>query len=589
MRILWRISKYGFRYRWIFAAAYVLNLATTLVALTVPPLMGQAVDEALSSGLKSQVVLAGLAVLVAAIPRAVFGYVQIIFTYTMIGRVERDLRLEILDKLQRLSFAYHDRQRTGDLMSRATSDVGEAGHFMQSGLIQVTRMALWFIVAVTVMLITNWSLGLIGLAFIPVSSWVLATLAMRLESAWTRVQTETGRMTAVLQESVAGKRLVQAFSASSYEQSKFQSAAESVARNTYLARRTWASFDSVLDYLFVVTMGVMVWFGAREVIDGRLTPGELTMFLLYMTLLRQPVSSAAWITNHFAVTHAAGKRIFEVLDAESPVVERDDAREITTVRGSIRFEHVSFSYNSGDEVLDDVDFALQAGQMVALLGAPGSGKTSIVHLLPRFYDATKGSVAVDGVDVRDFRLKELRRNIGIVLQDVFIFGATFHDNLSYGAEDATVEEVENAARVAQLHDFIESLSDGYQTWVGERGVKISGGQRQRLAIARTILLDPAILILDDSTSSVDVETESEIQLALSEVAKGRTTFVIAHRLSTVRNADMVLVMDQGRIVERGTHEQLMNEGGALPPHTRHSAAATGGRRTTARFSADARA
>ena len=238
-----------------------------------------------------------------------------------------------------------------------------------------------------------------------------------------------------------------------------------------------------------------------------------------------------------------------------PRVESPEPRAGSRSRG------VSFSYDSGSETLHSVDFEVQAGQTVALLGAPGSGKTSIVHLVPRFYDATSGRVTVDGVDVRDLRLTDLRRNIGIVLQDVFIFGASFTDNMSYGTEGATDEEIREAARVAQLHDFIEGLPDKYETWVGERGVKLSGGQRQRLAIARTILLDPAILILDDSTSSVDVETEHELQQALAEVIKGRTTFVIAHRLSTVRNADLTLVMDRGRVAERGTHAELLSAGG----------------------------
>ena len=280
-----------------------------------------------------------------------------------------------------------------------------------------------------------------------------------------------------------------------------------------------------------------------------------------MAVLRHPVRSAGWIVADFAETHAAGRRIFEVLDARSPVEEREQARPVSNVGGHVRFEGVSFSYDSGAEAVNDVDFDVQPGQTVALLGAPGSGKTSIVHLVPRFYDVTAGRVTVDGADVRDLRLRELRRNIGIVLQDVFIFGATFRDNISYGAEQVKLDEIKNAAKVAQLHDFIEGLPEKYATWVGERGVKLSGGQRQRLAIARTILLDPAILILDDSTSSVDVETEHEIQQALSEVVKNRTTFVIAHRLSTVRNADLILVMDQGRIVERGTHRELLGEDG----------------------------
>ena len=410
-------------------------------------------------------------------------------------------------------------------------------------------------------MLTNWRLGLIGLAYVPVTLWLLGSMSMRMEAAWARAQAEIGRMAAVLQESLVGMRFVKSFGASRHERAKFEGAARAVRQNVYGAEKTVVAYYAVLDYLFLGTMGAMVWFGAREVIGGGLSAGELAMFLLYMSLLRQPMRSAGFIVNEFAVSRASGKRVFEVMDAESPVLDRPDARPVLDLKGRVRFENVSFSYDSGAEALHDVDFDVRPGQTVALLGAPGSGKTSIVHLVPRFYDATTGRVMVDGVDVRDLRLRELRRNIGIVLQDVFIFGATFTDNISYGAEQASRVEIESAATAAQLHDFIDGLPDGYDTWVGERGVKLSGGQRQRLAIARTILLDPAILILDDSTSSVDVETEHEIQQALAEVMKDRTTFVIAHRLSTVRDADLILVMDRGRIVERGTHLELLRAGG----------------------------
>ena len=561
MRILWRIGKYGFRYPWLLGGAFVMNLATAASALSIPPLMGQAIDQALASGLGSRVLVAGVAILAVGILRGAFGYVQALLTAHMNGRVERDLRNELLDKLQKLSFGFHDRQRTGDLMSRATTDVREASRFVEWGSIQTTRIAVWFAVISVVMMLTNWRLGLIGLAYVPVTLWLLGSMSMKMEAAWARAQAEIGRMAAVLQESLVGMRFVKAFGASRHEREKFEGAARAVRQYVYGAEKTVVAYYSVLDYLFLGTMGAMVWFGAREVIDGGLSAGELAMFLLYMSLLRQPMRSAGFIVNEFAVSRASGKRIFEVMDAESPVLDRPHARPVLDLKGRVSFERVSFSYDSGAEALRDVDFEVRPGQTVALLGAPGSGKTSIVHLVPRFYDATTGRVTVDGVDVRDLRLRDLRRNVGIVLQDVFIFGASFTDNISYGAEQASLTDIKKAAKAAQMHDFIDGLPDKYDTWVGERGVKLSGGQRQRLAIARTILLDPAILILDDSTSSVDVETEHEIQQALEEVVKGRTTFVIAHRLSTVRNADLILVMDGGRIAERGTNQELLSAGG----------------------------
>ena len=467
MRILWRLTKYGFRYPWLLGGAFVMNLATAASALTIPPLMGNAIDQALTSGLGSRVLMAGAAILVVGVLRGAFGYVQALLTAHMNGRVDRDLRSELLDKLQRLSFGFHDRQRTGDLMSRATTDVREAGSIVEWGPIQTTRITVWFTVIAVVMMLTNWRLGLISLAFVPVSMWLLGSMSMRIEAAWTRVQAETGRMAAVLQESLVGMRFVRAFGASRHEQAKFEEVARAVGHNVYVAERTSSAYYSLLDYLFLGTMGVMVWFGAREVIDGRLTAGELAMFLLYMSLLRQPMRSAGFIVSEFAVSRAAGKRIFEVLDAESPVLDKPDARPVLELRGRVRFENVSFSYDSGAEALHAIDFEVRPGQTVALLGAPGSGKTSIVHLVPRFYDATTGRVTVDGVDVRDLRLRELRRNVGIVLQDVFIFGATFADNISYGAEQASLDDIRNAARAAKLHDFIDALPEKVRN-VGRR-------------------------------------------------------------------------------------------------------------------------
>ena len=446
-------------------------------------------------------------------------------------------------------------------MSRATADVDAVGEFIHRGLIQTTRTALWFGVVAVIMLATNWQLALIAMAFLPLSTWVLGSLSIKADEAFTRSQVETGKMTAVLQESIVGMRLAKAFGAGDHERARFNSASAEVTDSNYRAYRVEVSHVTLSTYLFVAAVGALLWFGAREVVFGRLTEGELAMFLLYMALLREPVRTTGWIVAVFAAARASGRRLFEILDAESPVPERPAARRVARAQGRVAFEGVSFSYDSDSETLHNVDFEVQAGQTVALLGAPGSGKTSIVHLVPRFYDATSGRVTVDGADVRDLRLTDLRRNIGIVLQDVFIFGASFTDNISYGTEGATDEEIREAARVAQLHDFIKGLPDKYETWVRERGVKLSGGQRQRLAIARTVLLDPAILILDDSTSSVDVETEHELQQALAEVIKGRTTFVIAHRLSTVRNADLALVMDRGRVAERGTHAELLSAGG----------------------------
>ena len=305
----------------------------------------------------------------------------------------------------------------------------------------------------------------------------------------------------------------------------------------------------------------VLWLGAREVAAGRLSAGEVATFMLYLGFVAFETFHAGFLITRWAQASAAGQRILEVLDAESPVLERPDAVALPRVRGHVRFEQVSFDYDSGAPALKGVDFEARPGQLVAILGAPGSGKSTLVHLIPRFYDVSEGRISVDGIDVRDATLSSLRRNVGVVFQDSFVFAATIADNIAYGVDGASTAAVARAAKAADLDGFIESLPDGYDTWVGERGVTLSGGQRQRLAIARIVLLDPPLLILDDSTSSVDVGTEYRIQQALAELAESRTTFVIAHRLSTVRNADLILVLDRGEIVERGAHRELMERGG----------------------------
>jgi ATP-binding cassette subfamily B protein len=355
--------------------------------------------------------------------------------------------------------------------------------------------------------------------------------------------------------------VVKAFGARKYEEDKFIQRASAVAKHSYAATRLFASQASLMTFAFTIATLVILWYGGREIAAGQLTEGQLAMFVLYMGILAFPVRMTGWLVNTVSRAISAGQRIFEILDADSPVTEKPGAIVMPKTHGHVRFESVSLSYDSHIPAIHDIDLEVLPGQMVALLGSPGSGKSTIVNLVPRFYEVSSGSVTIDGNDVRDVSLASLRRNIGIVLQDTFAFSATIRDNIAYGVDNASLDDVVSAAKVAQLHEFIRGLPDGYDTWVGERGVTLSGGQRQRLAIARTILLSPPILILDDSTSSVDMATEHMIQKAFEEVVKGRTTFVIAHRLSTIRKADQILVLDQGGIMERGTHQELLSRKG----------------------------
>ena len=557
MGIFIRLTGYGWRHQWYLLGAFVTMSLSTVSIMAIPVLLGSAIDEAVSSGLRSQLLrLAGLILLVSLL-RALLSYGQGYLAEAVSQKAAYDLRNDFFRKLQSLSFAFHDRQQTGDLMSRATADVEAVRWFMSMGLIRGVSVVLLIGGVSGIMLVTNWRLGLVCLAFVPAVIWRAVWASRRLRSTWRSVQEETGHMTTVLQENLTGMRVVKAFGAQRHEAEKFEEKAASVAGHTYTASRLFASQGSLMTLIFTLATGAILWFGGREALAGRLSVGELSAFIFYMGILAMPVRMIGFLLNTLSRALAGGQRLFEVLDAESPVKERQGAISLPRTTGRVRFEDVSLSYDSAGPALRGIDLDVEPGKLVAVLGASGSGKSTLVHLIPRFYDITDGRIAIDGVDIRDVTLASLRQNVGIVLQDVFVFGATIRDNVSYGRDDASMEDVQRAAVVAQLDDFVETLPKGYDTWVGERGITLSGGQRQRLAIARTLLLDPPVLILDVSTSSVDVETEYKIQQALAEVVKGRTTFVIAHRLSTVRSADLILVLEEGRIVERGTHEELL--------------------------------
>ena len=385
---------------------------------------------------------------------------------------------------------------------------------------------------------------------------------MAMRRNWMAEREEMGRLNTLLQENLSGQRVVKAFAAEEHEKEKFTKGASLVAHYGYTAEKLQAITTSLNNFFFLGGTGVILWFGGSEVVKGHLTEGQLVSFLLYMGLLSMPVRMFAFIVNSFARALSTGERIFFLLDAESPVQEKKHAATMPKVNGLVEFKNVSFRYDeSSKDAITEINIEAPVSNIVAILGAPGSGKSTLVHLIPRFYDVSAGAITIDGTDIRDVTLNSLRANVGIVQQDIFIFTSTIRANIAYGSIHASDADVKRVAELAQLHDFIMELPEGYDTYVGERGSTLSGGQRQRLAIARTLLLDPPVLILDDSTSSVDTETEHLIQKALENVMEGRTTFVIAHRLSSVQKADKVLVLSKGAIVQQGTHTELLNQPG----------------------------
>jgi ABC-type multidrug transport system fused ATPase/permease subunit len=368
-------------------------------------------------------------------------------------------------------------------------------------------------------------------------------------------------MATVLQENLTGQRVVKAFSRAPFEQQKFDAKVDMLFNESYSTAKFQAFNNPFMQSMWLVSLAVVFWVGAGEIVAGRMQVGDLIAFQLYLTYLQVPVRSVGFIINMFARAHSAGSRIYEILDAESAVQEKSDAQPLRVTEGHVRFEDVSFGYDAYAPVLRHIDIDAEPGQTVALLGPTGSGKSTVVNLLPRFYDVTDGRITIDGQDIRDVTLESLRDSIGIVQQDVFLFVDTIRNNIAYGRPDATEEEIIRAAEAARIHEFIGQLPDGYDTWVGERGTTLSGGQRQRVAIARTLLLDPKVLIFDDSTAAVDMRTEFLIQEALHNLMRGRTTFVIAQRLRTVKEADQIVVLRDGGVVERGTHDELLAAGG----------------------------
>ncbi len=568
MQILIRITKMACHYRARLIIAYASFFAAIGFSLLVPRLFGTSIDRLVrfDPGDRRVIALAvetgtlalmALALLGASLMRGLADFARMYTTESLSQKVSYDLRNLLYDKLQHLSFAFHDGEHTGNLMSKATADVEAVRRFVNMGLVRSLEVLLRLIAIASILVFLNWKLALLSLVFVPFLVLRSTLVLRKLRALWLRVQELMAESVTILQENLVGIHVVKAFASEEYEQQKYGRKAQELREAYFQSERLEGTNSAWMTLYFTFALGLILWFGGWEVIRGQLTAGGLTQFILYLNQLTFPVRAAAQIINSFSRAISSGQRLFEVLDASSPVVERPHAKKMGRARGHVRFANVSFSYGGAIPALKHVHIDAPPGQITAILGAPGSGKSTIVNLLPRFYDVSEGRITVDGQDIRDFTLQSLRRNVGIVQQDVFLFSATIRDNIAYGAVDTSFDEVVRAATIAQLHDQIMSFPGGYDTWVGERGATLSGGQRQRLSIARTILIDPPILILDDSTSSVDVETERLIHRAMTEVMKGRTTFVIAHRLSTVRQADLILVLREGEIVERGTHQALM--------------------------------
>jgi ATP-binding cassette, subfamily B, multidrug efflux pump len=541
--------------------------ASAILTLDNPVARGAAIAAAGTSAEQlertyssAEMILINMVVLIVgfAIMRGVFAFVQSYMAEWTSQGVAFDMRNTIFSKIQRLSFSYYDRHQTGQLMIRATDDVEKVRLFIAQGLILALQAVLLLVATLAILFLTNWRLTLAVLPILPLSVVIFMVFGKIAEPLFSEAQRRLSGLNTILQENVAGIRVVKAFVRQDYEQARFERSNKHLFDQWMVVSRTFAFLFPLIFFIGQAGQAAVLYFAGTQILGGTLALGEYQKFSLYLLYIFLPLGQFGLIISMMAQASASADRIFEILDAESDVKDKPGAADLPPIKGHVEFQNVTFRYfSSSDPVLNEVSFTAEPGQSIALLGATGSGKTSIINLIPRFYDVSEGAVLIDGHDLRDVTLDSLRSQIGIVLQETNLFSGTIRDNIAFGRSDASDEEVIEAAQAAAAHEFIMSFPDGYETPVGERGATLSGGQKQRIAIARALLLRPNILILDDSTSSVDFTTERKIQNALDQLMQGRTSFVIAQRISTVRSADQIIVLEKGEIAAMGTHTELM--------------------------------
>jgi ATP-binding cassette subfamily B protein len=537
------------------------SLGAALASLALPKLLGAAVDLARGLAEPNTLITVGLLVVLATAARGLFTMAANYQAEWVSQKVAYRYRLDFFQQLQRLSFGFHDRIHSGDLITRGMLDLEGARAFIQNGMMTALTLVLLLGVAAWQMIATDRAMAAIGLAFTPVAGVVLARMGFLLRVTWLQVQRLMSVLTLTMEENLQGIRVVRAFAAKAFEMAKFDAAADAALAYSY--RRIVLRYRavSVMTVSFYASMGALLWVGGHRVAAGTMSAGRLTEFLAYMTLLQSPIRQIAMIFAAAARATSSGGRLFEILDLAPQIADAPAAPDLVVTDGVLRFEHVDFAFTPGKPVLTDISFEVRPGHTLGIVGPPGAGKSAIANLVPRFYDVTAGRVTIDGQDVRDVALASLRRHVGLVQQEAFLFDSTVTNNIAYADPWAEAARIEGAARTAQIHDYVAALPEAYDTRVGERGVALSGGQRQRMSIARGVTPGPGVMIFDDSTAAIDAVTEKKVRDALSAATANQATIIIAHRLSSLMHADEILVLEAGRIVERGTHAQLVALGG----------------------------
>jgi len=559
--MLRRFFSYYRPYKGLFILDFTCAVIAGLLELGFPLAVRAFIDDLLPNGDWQMIVLASVGLLGVYALNTVLNYIVTYWGHMLGINIETDMRRKMFDHIQKLSFRFFDNHKTGHLVGRVTNDLNDIGEIAHHGPEDIFIAIMTLAGSFTLMAYINLELALLTFIIIPIMAWLIIVFGGKMTSTYQRLFGNVGSFNARIEENVGGIRVVQSFANEEHEKKLFSVDNRNFRETKLLAYKTMAKSFSVSYMLMrLITIFVMVC-GAWFFIDGRIELGEFMAFLLLSNIFFRPIEKINAVIESYPKGIAGFKRYVEVIDTEPDIVDAKDAVEVDTLRGDIRFENVSFGYEEGRDVLKGVDLSIRAGETIAFVGPSGAGKTTICSLLPRFYDVTGGSITVDGMDIRNLTLKSLRRNIGIVQQDVFLFSGSIRENIAYGDLKATDEQIWEAARRASLEDMIKQLPEGMNTIIGERGVKLSGGQKQRMAIARMFLKNPPILILDEATSALDTETEAAIQQSLSELSVGRTTLVIAHRLATIKNADRIIVVDENGIAEQGSHQDLIASGG----------------------------
>ena len=553
LRILSYIKPY--MHRLLFAM--VCTIMAAAGNLYIPWIIKDMIDEVLADKNGTMLNWIAASIIAIFIVRGLFWYGQN-YLMSYVGQsVIIDIRAAVFKKLQRLSVSFYDKNKTGTIMSYVTNDVNALQSAMVENTIEMITEGFILICSVVAMIYLDWRLTLFTVCTFPVVLWFMEFFGKKIRKTGGRIQECTADITSVLQESVASARVIKSFVREDYEVDRFDVENKANFRANMKNAQLMATLTPVVELVAAIGVTMIIWYGGNNVINGTITAGSLVAFLTYAVNISNPIKRLTRVIGNIQKALAAAQRVFMIIDMPEEIAESRDAKQLPEVSGKVEFQNVSFAYNDKGNVITDLSFSVKPGEVIAIVGPSGAGKSTIANLLPRFYDVNKGDIKIDGHSVREVTLDSLREQVGIVPQETMLFNGSVYNNILYGRLDATKEEIEAAAKAANAHDFIMQLTDGYETKLGDRGVNLSGGQRQRIAIARAILKNPRILILDEATSALDTESERVVQEALDRLMVGRTSFVIAHRLSTVKNADKILVLEKGNLVESGTHDELL--------------------------------